>query len=159
MAIDNHGGDIQHSIYGRQFGLDMRKLGVFGSPSQTANGFGGDLRYGTETIASTVPSTLAPAGTSLLQATASAVYELVTPQASMIGVRKRIFHNSTGAAAQLVKLTSGNFVSVYGSSQNTLSLSTRGAYVDLEYISSSLVAVNLQTSSTTLNLVTATTTT
>lgn len=144
MAVDNHGSDIRHSLYGRMYGLDVRGLGVYGSP---AIGYGGDLRYGTETITSTLPSTLAPAATSILQATGSAVYELVTPQASMVGVRKRIFNNSTGAVAMLVKLTSGNFIANTGSSAvfNTISLTTRGTGIDIEYISSNLIAVMGQT--------------
>lgn len=139
MPFDNHKGDIQHSLYGMSWGLDGRKLGVIGSP---ALGTGGDLRYGTETITSTLPSTLSPAATSILAATGTAAYELVSPSASMVGVRKRLLQNSAGAAqAMLVKLTAGNFVTLVtsGSSNNTITLSTRGSYVDLEYISTSLV--------------------
>lgn len=157
MPLDNHASDIQHSLYGRQFGLDARKLGVFGAQTP---GFGGDIRYGTETIASTVPSTLAPAATTILAATATAAYELVPPSASMVGVRKRLIHNSTGAAqAQLVKLTAGNFLTNTGSSFTTLTMSTRGVVVDLEYLTTALVAAITQISSLTTGFYSYSTTT
>lgn len=158
MAVDNHKGDIQHSLYGMSWGLDGRKLGVLGSP---ALGGGGDIRYGTETLGTTVASTLAPAGTSILSSSNSAVYELIPPQASMVGVRKRVFSATTGATAQLIKLTAGNFLATLtsGSSGNTISLTTRGAYVDLEYLTTAFVGVMLQTTSSAISNVSITTTT
>jgi hypothetical protein len=149
MAQDLHGDTILHSLYGRKLGLDPNGL-LTGHP---------DNKYGTERITSTSPSTLAGAGTSILQATGAAAYELVPPSAMMLGVRKRLFNNSTGAVAQLAKLTVGNFVSLLGSSHTTLSLTTRGAYVDLEYISTALVAIALQTTSSAISNVSLTTTT
>jgi hypothetical protein len=152
MPIDNHDKDMRHSLYGRRFGIDDRGL-IVGTQ---------DIRHGTETVLTTAPSTLAPGGTSLLQATATATYELVPPSASMVGVCKRLVHNSTGAAALLVKLSTaaaagGNFMSVLGTSANTITLTTRGAYVDLEYITTALVAALLQTTSTSFTALTTTT--
>lgn len=138
MAIDNHASEIQHSLYGRLFGLDNRKLGIFGG--------GGDKRYGTETLATTAASTMAAAATTLLTATAPGVYELIPPAASMVGVRKRVINASS--TAQFFKLVTGNFQSMYGSSQNTVTVSTR-AVIDLEYITTALVAVVMHTSGST----------
>lgn len=131
MAQDNHGNQILHSLKGRQLGLDHRGM-IVGAM---------DRRVGTETITSTAASTLAAAGTSVLKATASAVYELIPPAANMIGARKRLINGSTAAVAMLAKLTAGNFLTATGTTNNTVSLSTRSAYVDLEYISTALVAV------------------
>lgn len=152
MPIDNHDKDIVHSLYGRKFGIDNRGF-LTGCP---------DVRHGTETILTTALSTLAPGGTSILQATAAAVYELVPPSASMVGVQKRVIHNSTGAVNQLLKLSTangGSFLTQAYSTMNTITMTTRGAYVDLEYISSSLVQVMLQSTSTANNAVGLTTTT
>jgi len=140
MAVDNHNSQIKHSLYGRLAGLDHRNLAVFG---------GGDIRYGTETLGTTVASTLAPGGTSILAATAAAVFELIPPSATMIGVRKRLISNTTGAVAQLAKLTAGNFTANGLTTQNTLTLSTRGVGVDLEYISTALVMLMTPISSLT----------
>jgi hypothetical protein len=147
MPQDNHNETISHSLYGRRFGRDHNGF-MTGFP---------DNKYGTERITSTAPSTLAPGATTFLAATGSAAYELVPPSLVMVGVRKRIVNDSTGAVAQLVKLTAGNFLSVLGSSATTITLTTRGAYVDLEYKSTALVAAMLQTTSTTYTALTTTT--
>lgn len=155
MPIDNHDKDILHSLYGRRLGIDNRGL-LTGLP---------DIRHGTETITSTVASTLAPAGTSILGATVSGVYDLTPPSASMVGVCKRLIHNSTVAGlAMLVKFSTGNaglgnFMTLLGTSQNTLSLTTRGTVVDLEYISSAFVSVVALNSTSTSGAVLLTTTT
>ena len=58
----------------------------------------------------------------------------------MIGVRKTLISNST-VGIQYAKLTSGNFLVNRGTSFNTAQLSTNSAVVELEYISTALVAV------------------
>jgi hypothetical protein len=140
MPLDHHGSDILHSFYGRQFGLD---------PNRCLTGMA-DIKHLTETITSTVATTLAAGGTSVLLATASGVYTIQPPSNRyMLGSLKRIINASTAAVSMLVKLTTGNFLSAFGSSANTITLSTRGAALDLEYISSALVAVmNVNSSST-----------
>lgn len=138
MAIDHHGSRIKHSIYGRKLGLDHNDFltGVL------------DILPATETV--TAASTLSKGGTSILRSAASAVFELPPPSSVLIGARKRLISDTTGAVSQLVKLTSGNFMTVFGTSFNTLTLSTRGVSVDLEYISSALVHVlGVNTTSTT----------
>lgn len=147
MPQDLHGDTIQHSLYGRKLGLDQNGF---------LTGHAG-AKAGTERITSTSPSTLALGGTSFLAATGSAAYEIAPPSLLLVGVRKRIVNDSTGAVAQLVKLTVGNFLSILGSSATTITLTTRGAYVDLEYKSTALVAAMLQTTSTTYTALTTTT--
>lgn len=151
MPINDHKGEYLHSLYGRKLGLDNNGF-LIGPPSG---------RNQTETITTTAPSTLMVGGTSILQATGSAVYELPVPTAALIGVQKRIISNTTGAVSQLVKLTAGNFMSFTGSSQltNTITLSTRGAFVDLEYLSTALVFAGVNSTSTAGTLVSFTTTT
>jgi hypothetical protein len=129
MAIDGHSKYMRTSIHGRRFGLDDYEnlTGAVGR------------RNGHETL--TAASTLHPGGTSLLNAASSAVFELPPPAADLVGVTKRVIAISTGAAPQYVKLTAGNFLVNGFSSHNTCSLTTRGTAVDLEYITTALVAV------------------
>lgn len=141
MPYDPHDSQIRHSFYGRRLGFDGNDFLV---------GHSGE-RPPTETRTSTgtVSSTLAKGGTSLLSATAAAVFELEPPSAAMVGVRKRVINTSTAAVSQIVKIASGNFLSVFGSSATTLTMSTRNAMAELEYISTALIAVNnLQSTST-----------
>lgn len=128
MAIDRHDSQIRHSLYGRKLGLDNNDL-LTGLP---------DVRVATETV--TAASTLMKGGTSLLSATAATVYELPPPSADLIGVRKRLINGSTGLS-QLVKLTAGNYLQSALSTNNTLTIATRGASIDLEYITTALVSV------------------
>lgn len=143
MAIDHHGSRIKHSIYGRKLGLDHNDFltGVL------------DLLPATETV--TAASTLSKGGTSLLSATATAVFELSPPSSVLVGARKRLVNNTTGLS-QLAKLTAGNFVFVSTgaaavSTANTITLVTRGVAVDLEYISTGFIqAMNVTSTSTTI---------
>lgn len=142
---DQHGSDIQHSFYGRQLGRDVNGM---------LTGLA-DYRPATEVVGTTAASTLAKGGTSILSATAPGAYELPAPAANMVGVRKRLFNSSSGN--QLAKLVTGNFKSILGTSANTITLVSTGSYIDLEYITTALVAAMLQTTSTSYTALTTTT--
>ena len=154
MPYDDHvSANSRHSIYGRKLAIDFNGF-IIGPPSD---------RNATETITTTAPSTLAVGGTSVLLATAAAAYELPTPRAEYVGIQKRIINASTGATVQNVKLPSGNFLvggsGSVGSTFTTIVLSTRGGMVDLEYLTTALVAVITQTSSLSSGFTAFTTTT
>ena len=133
MTIDNHDGQILTEIHGRRLGLDHRGF-LTGVP---------DVRAGSETL--TAASTMAAGGTSVLAAAAAAVFELVPPSVDLVGVRKRIFSGTTDAVAMYAKLTAGALV-VDGSTFAVAVLTTRGTFVDLEYISTGEIAVLGKTS-------------
>ena len=136
MAIDGHSKFMRDSIRGRRFGMDHYNslVGQHG------------IRSGHET--STAASTLAPNGTSLLNGASSDVYELTPPAADLIGTQKRVIAVSTSASPMYVKLTAGNFLLDGLSSHNTCSLTTRGAALDLEYITTGLISVVARPEST-----------
>lgn len=127
MAQQRWGDQILASIKGVRFGLDHRDLLV------------GHAGYRNPQEVVTAGSTLSAAGTSVLETTAAAVYELIPPSASMRGVKKRVVSNST--AAHSLSLTAGNFASNALSTYTALVLTGVGEAVDLEYISTSIVAV------------------
>lgn len=129
MSINTHASNILKSLKGRLIGLDHRNFAV---------GIAG-VRSSIETL-STAGAISPNCRTSVLATTAAAVYTLTTPSASMIGVRKTLISNST-VGIQYAKLTSGNFLVNRGTSFNTAQLSTNSAVVELEYISTALVAV------------------
>lgn len=130
MALDKHGRDIIVSLHGRQLGLDG-KGNLVGQ---------GGIRDGYE--AASTGSTLAPGGLSIFSTTAGGVYELHTPADAMIGQMKTLACTSgTSAAYHYAKLASGNFMTSAGSSYTTALFSTGGQVLDLQYISTSLVAV------------------
>jgi hypothetical protein len=131
MAIDQHGDEILHSLYGRKFGLD--KAGH-------AAGLAG-VRVPVES--STAATALTPYGVSAIGGT-TATYTLAAP--SGVGVTKFIVNVSTDSTAQLnvVRSSSDSGVTFNGSTGAggvNIALVGRGAAVNLIAISSAIWAV------------------
>lgn len=134
MTYDGHSKFMRTSIHGKRFGID---------DNDNLCGNAG-YRNGTETL--TASSTLHPGGTSLLAATVAAAYDLPSPSEELVGTQKRIVGLST--ANQHVRLQAGNFLTAGQTTATVCLLTTRGAAVDLEYISTAFIAVTSRSSST-----------
>jgi hypothetical protein len=133
MAIDQHGDEVLHSLYGRKFGIDKGGHAV---------GLAG-VRVPYE--ASTAASTLTAYGMSVLSGSTD-FWTLGAPPA--IGVEKIIINNSSLSTAtmSIVRSSSGSGVTFLGSTANggggvRINLLNNGAAVTLVGISSAIWAM------------------
>lgn len=131
MAIDQHGDEVLHSIYGRKFGIDKNGYAV-GLPG---------VRVPFEN--STAASTLTAYGVSALGGT-TATFTLTGPPA--VGVVKYIVHASTDSTAvmNVVRSSSDSGVVFYGSTGAggvNIAFNSRGSAVTLVGLSTTVWAV------------------
>lgn len=133
MAIDQHGDEVLHSLYGRKLGLDKGGYAV-GLPG---------VRVPIES--STATAALTAYGMSVLSGSTD-TWTLGAPPA--IGVEKQIINNSTLSTATMsvVRSSSGSGVTFAGSTANggggvRINLVANGAGITLVGISSAAWAI------------------